>query len=209
MEKYPTETQLILFLKREGHLSLNELSERMGISKMAVLNHIQKLEAQGLVERSIVKTKVGRPFYKFGVSESSKSAMAPSDLSMLDEFVDYLDRNEHSDLVEDFLKERYSQVRLEYEKKLSRVSTEKMVEELAKLREKENYFPELKTGNKDSFELLEYNCPIFNISRKFGVACSLETQLFSSVLNREVSSTHRQVNGSDVCKFLIKKEMKK
>lgn len=208
MNKYPSETQIVLALKREGRLSLNELSERIGISKMAVLNHIQKLEAQDMVERRLVKTKVGRPYYKFGVSENSKISMAPSDVSMLNEFIEYMDENGHSGIVEDFLRERYSQVRVDYEKKLSRVDPEKRVEALAKLREKENYFPELKNGGKDNFELLEYNCPIFSISRKFGSACSMETKLFSSVLGREVSSTHRQVNGSDVCKFLIKKEIK-
>ncbi len=208
MQKYPSETRIILALKREGHLSLNELAEEIGISKMAVLNHIQKLEAQGLVERRLVKTRVGRPYYKFGVSENSKVGMAPSDLSMLDELVDYLDSKGHEEVVKDFLRKRYGQVRLDYEKKLSKVSPERKVEELAKLREQENYFPELKTGGKDNYELLEYNCPIFSISRKFGIACSLETQLFSSVLGRDVSSTHRQVDGSDVCKFLIKKEIK-
>lgn len=208
MQKYPSETQIILALKREGYLSLNELAERIGISKMAVLNHMQKLESQGLVERRLVKTKVGRPYYTFGVSENSKSAMAPADSSMLDEFVEYLDSNGHSGIVTEFLRERYGQVRLDYEKKLSRVAPDRKVEELAKLREQENYFPELKSGGKDSYELLEYNCPIFNISRKFGIACSLETQLFSSVLDREVTSTHRQVDGSDVCKFLIRKKTK-
>lgn len=208
MNKYPSETQIVLALKREGLLSLIELSERVGISKMAVLNHIQKLEAQGMVERRLVKTKVGRPYYKFGVTDNSKISLAPSDISMLNEFVEYMDENGHTTIVENFLRERYGQVRIDYEKKLSRVDPEKRVEALARLREEENYFPELKKGGKDNYELLEYNCPIFSISKKFGVACSLETQLFSSVLGREVTSTHRQVNGSDVCKFLIKKEMK-
>lgn len=208
MNKYPSETQIVLALKREGQLNLNELSDMIGISKMAVLNHIQKLEAQGMVERRLVKTKVGRPHYRFVLSENSKLSMAPSDISMLNEFVDYMDEKGHSEIVEDFLKERYGQVRIDYEKKLASIAPEKRVEALAKFREQENYFPELKKGSKDNYELLEYNCPIFSISKKFGIACSLETKLFSAVLDREVSSTHRQVNGSDVCKFLIKKEMK-
>lgn len=208
MQKYPSETRIVLALKRDGYLSLNELSEEVGISKMAILNHLQKLEEQGLVERRLVKTKVGRPYYKFGVSEFSKVKMAPSDITMLEEFVEYMDEKGHSDIMNDFLRNRYSQVRLDYENKLSRVVPEKRVEALAKLREQENYFPELKSGGRDNYELLEYNCPIFSISKKFGLSCSLETQLFSSVLNREVTSTHRQVDGSDVCKFLIKKKLK-
>lgn len=208
MQKYPSETQIILALKSEGDLSLMELSNRIGISKMAVLNHIQKLEQQGMVARRLIKTKVGRPYYKFSVSEKSKTEMAPSDMTMLNEFVEYMDEKGHSEIMDDFLKTRYSQVRMEYEKKLSNLNLEQKVEALVKLREEENYFPELKNGGKDNYELLEFNCPIFSISKKFGQSCALETQLFSSVLNRDVTSTHRQVDGSDVCKFLIRKELK-
>ena len=78
---------------------------------------------------------------------------------------------------------------------------------MARIREEEDYYPELKETGKGNYELLEYNCPIFQVARKFGVACSLESQLFSSVLQMDVDTTHRQVNGSDVCRFLIRQRL--
>lgn len=206
MDKYPSETRIMLALKKNGKMSLVELSEEIGISKMAILNHLQKMESIGLVERYLVKSSVGRPYYVFKTTDNSRLGMNSSNNEMLENLLDFLEKTGNNDLVTKFLSERYSSVRLDYEKQLSKFNDREKVQELSRIREKENYYPELKETGKDGFELLEYNCPIFEISRKFGVACSLETQLFASVLQMEVNSTHRQVNGSDVCRFLIKKK---
>jgi predicted ArsR family transcriptional regulator len=206
MDKYPSETRIMLALKKNGKMSLVELSEEIGISKMAILNHLQKMESKGLVERYLVKSSVGRPHYVFKTTDNSRLGMDSSNNEMLENLLDFLEKTGNNDLVTKFLSERYSSVRLDYEKQLSKFNDREKVQELSRIREKENYYPELKETGKDGFELLEYNCPIFEISRKFGVACSLETQLFASVLQMDVNSTHRQVNGSDVCRFLIKKK---
>ncbi len=206
MDKYPSETRIMLALKKNGKMSLVELSEEIGISKMAILNHLQKMESKGLVERYLVKSSVGRPYYVFKTTDNSRLGMDSSNNEMLENLLDFLEKTGNNDLVTKFLSERYSSVRLDYEKQLSKFNDREKVQELSRIREKENYYPELKETGKDGFELLEYNCPIFEISRKFGVACSLETQLFASVLQMDVNSTHRQVNGSDVCRFLIKKK---
>lgn len=205
MDRYPSETSIMLALKKNGKMSLKELSHEIGISKMAILNHIQKMENKDLVERFLVKSSVGRPYFVFRTTQNSKEAIDNSAREMLQEILDFLEKTGNRELVDKFLTERYSKVRLEYDKQLSGISGEGKVRELARIREEENYYPELKETGKESFELLEYNCPIFQISRKFGIACSLESQLFSSVLQMDVDTTHRQVNGSDVCRFLIKK----
>lgn len=209
MDQYPSETKIILELKNSGPLSLKELSDRIGISKMAILNHIKKLETKGLVKRSLVKTSIGRPYYVFKTSEESKENIASANDWVLEELIRYLDKTGNAKIATEFLKERYEQVRIDYDKKMSNIKPEQRVEALAKLREQENYYPELKSTGNDNYELLEYNCPIYKIAKTFGVACSLETRLFESVLDMDVSSTHRQVNGSDVCRFIIRKKGEK
>lgn len=205
MEKYPSETRILIALKGEKALRLSELSERMGITKMAVLNHIKKLESEGLIERRLVKSSVGRPYYVFKTKDKSKEQIADSNAWVLDGLLEYLEKTGNGELAEGFLKERYRKIKEEYQNRLSKVRKDDRINELLKIREEENYFPELKSTGSGSYELLEYNCPIFKISNRFGIACSLETSLFSSVLDSTVTATHRQVNGSDVCRFLIKK----
>ena len=205
MDKYPSYTRIILELKTSNGLSLNDLSQRIGISKMGILNQIQKLETRGMIERKIIKNKIGRPYFIFNLKEGSKSMLNNSSDAMLEDLLTYISEKGQGDIIESFLKDRYQTIRIEYSKKLYGLDQDKKIEALVKLREDENYFPEHNKLNNQTDELLEYNCPIFRISNRFGIACSLETSLFSSVLDMDVKSTHRQVDGSGLCRFLISK----
>ncbi len=205
MDKYPSYTRIILELKTSNGLSLNDLSQRIGISKMGILNQIQKLETRGMIERKIIKNKIGRPYFIFNLKDGSKSLLNNSSDAMLEDLLAYISEKGHGDIIESFLKDRYQTIRIEYSKKLYALDQDKKIEALVKLREDENYFPEHNKLNNQTDELLEYNCPIFRISNRFGIACSLETSLFSSVLDMDVKSTHRQVDGSGLCRFLISK----
>ncbi len=205
MDKYPSYTRIILELKTSNGLSLNDLSQRIGISKMGILNQIQKLETRGMIERKIIKNKIGRPYFIFNLKDGSKSLLNNSSDAMLEDLLAYISEKGHGDIIESFLKDRYQSIRIEYSKKLYALDQDKKIEALVKLREDENYFPEHNKLNNQTDELLEYNCPIFRISNRFGIACSLETSLFSSVLDMDVKSTHRQVDGSGLCRFLISK----
>lgn len=202
---YPTETMILIILKKEDGLSLEELSKKVGISKMAVLKHMQTLENRNIVERRIVKKAVGRPLYRFYLLSDASTAFGNSNDKMLESLIDFLVESGNEDKVVQFLKKKYKKIEQYYRGQLSKRSGEKRVEELARLRYLENYMPELKKNGRDKFEMLEFNCPIYSISRKFGEACALEEKLFENVLEMKVETTHTQINGFGTCRFLIEK----
>jgi predicted ArsR family transcriptional regulator len=205
MEEYPTPVKIILLLKEFPGLSLDELAQKLDISKMAVLNHISALEQQGAVSRKIVKKKVGRPSFVFYSLPVSNNKLGNSSDSMLNDFMDFIKNTGNEKLLEEFLKDRYSKVRSEYITSMRGKDFDEKVNELAILRRKADYYPEVKKS-QENLELVEYNCPILSISKNFGIACSLETKMFSQVLDANVKSTHRQVNGYSACRFLISRK---
>jgi DeoR family suf operon transcriptional repressor len=205
---YPTESRVIMALKESNGLSLKALSDRLSISKMAVLKHIQNLERRNIVERRIAKKNIGRPYYTFHLLQSSSSALGSSSETLLYSLLDFLVGNGNEEIVVKFLRERYNKIEAYYNESLRLKAGRERVEELARLRFLENYLPELKNIGNDKFELLEYNCPIYAISSKFGEACTLEQKLFKNVLKMEVNTTHTQVNGHGTCRFLISKPKK-
>ena len=89
-----------------------------------------------------------------------------------------------------FLKEWYKLLYNEYKDKLDEKKLDEKVEILGKLRTSEGYMAEVKKcGN--SFELIEFNCPIYRVASLFGEACSMGRDLFSKVLDAEVENSHR------------------
>lgn len=202
MEEYPTPVKIILLLKKYPNMSLDDLAKKLKISKMAVLNHISVLEQQGAVARKIVKKSVGRPSYAFYATEVSNMKLGTGSDAMLTDFMDFIKNTGNEKLLEEFLKDRYGRVKSEYSSVMPRKGLEEKVNALAVLRRNADYYPEVKKS-QENFELTEYNCPILSISKNFGIACSMETQMFSQVLDANVKSTHRQVNGYSACRFLI------
>ena len=193
-----------MFLK-SGSANLSEIAGAAGISKMAALKHLRQLEDRGLVERKIVKAKVGRPYYSFSYTDAAKSDFHNSDSTMLNSLIDFLRAKGHDEIVEEFLKSRYEDYRRRYEAELGSTDAEDRIRKLAAIREGEDYMPELHKVSENTYELLEKNCPIFKIAKNYPLACSMEQRMFSGVLGMEVDTTHRQSEGSGVCRFLIRR----
>ncbi len=207
-ESYPSETTILMNLKKNDGQSLDDLSTAIGISKMAVLKHIKTLESRGIVERKIVKKNVGRPYFRFYLLKDSSSAFGSSSDKMLDSLLAYMDETGKRDVIVDFLKRRYGDVEAHYRNELSGKTGQERLEALARLRHLENYFPELRRIQGSKYELLEFNCPIYSISKKFSEACDLERRLFQNVLKMKVDTTHTQINGHGTCRFLIDRDLR-
>ncbi len=205
MSEYPTTIKLILILKENGKLNLEEIANKLSISKMAALNHLKTLEEQGIISRKIIKKSVGRPSYLFFLNEKANSKLGSSSEEMLSDFMKYMKKTGNEKMVEDFLNDRYKKILYEYREEMATLDFNERLKKLTLLRQRENYYPELKRA-QENYEIVEFNCPILSISSNFGIACSLETNMFSNVLDADVKSTHRQINGNNVCRFLIKKK---
>ena len=204
MEEYPTPVRIILLLKKNKYMSLEELASNLGITKMAVLNHITVLEQNGSIVRKIVKKNVGRPSYVFYAKENADRNLGSVSDIMLDDFMNFMKITGREKIIEEFLKDRYSKIKSEYAGEMTGKDLDARVRKLALLRQESGYYPEMKKS-QENYEMVEYNCPILAISKHFGIACSMETKMFENVLDAEVKSTHRQVNGYGACRFLISK----
>lgn len=199
----PTDLAILTNLRREGSMTLQELSQRLNMTRMGVYKHLAKLEGQGVISRRVVKGEVGRPYYVFFLTDKGKDYFMSSDSLILMDLLKFLQREDKEDVVSRFLRDRFRIKIAEYMEKTSGKGLEEQIGVLCELRNREGYMAEVrKTG--DSFELLEYNCPIFKMASLFGEACDLERKLFHNVLKAEVENTHRQVDGQNVCRFLIR-----
>lgn len=203
MERSNIEGNLILEIKKRGSVTTQEAAEALEMSKMGAYKHLLRLENSGLVGRRIVKKSVGRPVHSFYLTDRGKQYFGSADSLVLANLLEFLKERGAEELVTDFLRERYERLVHEYADLFSGKSLEERVSLLCKLRTKEGYMAELRRSGK-GFELLEYSCPIFKVASTFGVACQMEAELFSRTLGARVENSHRQVDGSSVCRFHLK-----
>ncbi|PSN87842.1 transcriptional regulator [Candidatus Marsarchaeota G2 archaeon OSP_D] len=203
MDSSNIEGRLILEIKRRGGITMQEVAEVLGMSKMGAYKHLLKLEGSGLIGRRIVKKSVGRPIHLFYLTDKGKQYFGSADSVVLGNLLEFLKSRGAGGLVSEFLRERYAKLAQEYAELFAGKTLEEKVSLLSELRSREGYMAELRRSGR-GFELLEYSCPIFKVASVFGEACHLEAKLFSRVLGVDVENTHRQVDECSVCRFLLK-----
>ena len=197
--------EILKILKRNGELSLKEISEKLNMTKMGVLKHINELEENGFIERIIEEARSrGRPSHHFKLSSESVDIFPRAYSNLTCFALEYIEENMGIEGVESALRKRGEQVSSEYEQKLKGKNLAEKVEILTNLRDKEGYMATMSKTEKGDLELLEYNCPIFDVAQKYWSACVVEKELFENLLETDIETTHRVVNNDKVCRFLIK-----
>ena len=199
--------QILLILKREKEIDLETLSTMMSMSKMGVLKHIIELEEIGFVERLKKKTGVGRPRLILKLSPNASDIFPKSYASMTTFALNFIEEKLGRAAVMEILYRRQQQIIENYSPNLIEKPFEEKVKELTKLREEDGYMAELEVVQNNNFQMLEYNCPVYDIAEQYGEACTVERQMFEQLLGAEVDTTHRVVSGDKVCRFCIKKRM--
>ena len=205
-----TKRQILILLKREGEMDLGSLAEELKITKMGVLNHIKELETLEIIERYNKREGVGRPRLAIRLSKNATDIFPKAYSSITTSMLDFINDNMGRNSVYDALKKRQKDVFDEYKNQVGDGTFKEKIHNLAKIRDQEGYMVELKTLPGDNrFELLEFNCPILAVADKYNESCTVEIELFEDLLDENVETTHRTVNGDNVCRFFIKSRKKR
>jgi len=197
--------QILLSLKRQGSVSLTDLSRELGISKMATLKHLQALEAKRLVERTFKGGRRGRPRAFFALSKSATSLFPEAYARMTISALNFIEEKIGRAAVVQLLKQRAQEVLDANRNRIPDAGLKDRVGELVKIRDEGGYMAELGHTGKNVIEMLEHNCPIMAVAEAYPEACAVEREMFQSLIRADVETSHRVVAGDPVCRFLIRR----
>lgn len=194
----------LLLLKQHPDSSLEEVARALGITKVAALGHLQKLESDGVVERSYEAGHVGRPRVRFRITDQGARFFPHAYSEMSLSALEFIERKLGRPAVAELLAQRAGEVADRNWSRLRDGSLGARVTELARVRTEEGYMAEVGARRRTSVELREHNCPILALAGRFPEACETERRMFASLLKAEVEVSHRVVAGDPVCRFLIR-----
>jgi len=194
----------LTLLKRTPNASLEEVAKGLGVSKVAALGRLQRLETDGLVERSYEAGHVGRPRARFRLTERGSEFFPRAYTEMSLCALEFIERRLGRVAVGELLSQRAGEVADRNWSRLRSISLPKRVAELARVRTEGGYMAEVTGRRRGSVELREHNCPILALAKQYPEACDTERRMFESVLRAKVEVSHRVVAGDPVCRFLIR-----
>ena len=201
MELTPTRQEILGLLKRHGEMTVKALSEQMGITTMGVRQHLSGLEADGLLRSRLQRQKIGRPRQLFTLTEDAQELFpkgySPLVLSILNE----IDDLEGPEKVKELLRRRYKRLGDEYLKRMEGMDRDQRFSLLAEFRDKDGYMCESTVVDDGKRELVEHNCPISDVARKYPEICQFEKDLFERVLGTGLVRQQHLTDGDRACSY--------
>lgn len=202
----PTRRKIIVTLKKNGEMTVEDLSKVINITPMGVRQHLLILERNGMVEYVTKKQGVGRPGFLYRLTESAENLFPKTYQNLaIDILTDISEREGREKIMEIF---RRRKERL-YNEKIGLLSEKSHLKDklttLAEALNREGNMVEIDEDDK-YFKFKQYNCPIHKVAKRFKEACVNDHELMKELLGvRDILHKERISDGSQACVYLIPK----
>jgi predicted ArsR family transcriptional regulator len=179
---------VLSLLKREGPVSADRLAEKLGITAMAVRQHLYGLADDDLATHAEEKRGRGRPVKLWRTTDKAEARFADAHSALAVDLIKQMQEAFGDSGVDRLLKLRTAEQEVTYRKHVDGSRSLKWrLEALAKIREREGYMAEVKRDAKSgAWLLIENHCPICAAARVCTGLCREEIALFKRVLGKNV-----------------------
>jgi predicted ArsR family transcriptional regulator len=201
-----TRRAITKLLKTEGPIGSAQLAERLGLTAMAVRQHLYALQREGLVSAEERPVPIGRPakFWRLTREADRLFPEAYAELSVA--LIDSVKDAFGDEGLERVLTSRCARQRMDYGKRIRPGdSLKRKLEELAKVRTEEGYMAEVRAEGEGSYLLIENHCPICAAANACQGFCATELDLFRSVLGPGVTVERAEhiISGDHRCVYRV------
>jgi predicted ArsR family transcriptional regulator len=201
----PTRQRIIMLLKKAGQMTVAELSKAMGITPMAVRQHLMSLERKRIVEYEAKKYGIGRPLFLYRLTDKANEIFPNAHTAFLMEVLRTIEKMDGREKVDDVFK-KITRSHLD-DKMRSLHGIEDFTQRLIAFTEilsKDGYLIELEEKD-DNYELKQYNCLLTSVAREYPETCSMELDLYREVLGTDLARSQCQKEGGAACIYVIPK----
>ncbi len=200
-----TRRKILDILKREGPGTASEMAALLGVSAMAVRQHLYALTEEGLVEAVEKADGVGRPS-KFWQLTAAADAFFPQGYAELTAgLMGGLQRAFGDKGLEQIIAARTDEQIISYGERMEDAhSVKDRLRALAELRTEEGYMAEVRE-DEQGFVFIENHCPICIAARTCTGLCASELSLFRAVLGNDVQveRTEHILQGARRCAYKV------
>jgi predicted ArsR family transcriptional regulator len=201
-EKHSTRNTILNLIKKNGEMTIKQLSDVVGITSMGVRQHLASLEKEELLQCRMERQKVGRPAQVFSLTESANrhfpSGYGPLVVGLLKD----LEELDGSEKVQQLLQKRKDGLVREYREKMQNVDGNERFALLAQMRDLDGYMSEAQKSKDGKHCIVEHHCPISEVARAYPAICAMEHELFEEALDTRLQRHHHMVNGDKCCKYI-------
>ncbi len=192
-------------LKDAGDASAEDLAAEIGVTVSAVRQHLRPLEDRGLVAHRDERRGPGRPRRRYCLTPASE-ALWPKRYGLLaNQLLGFIDETV-PDAVDGAFERRGRERVARAQPRLAGRSFDDRVRELAVILDEDGYRAECQRVGRGHFRVIEHNCAIVDVARRYGKACSSELAFVRAALpDAKVERVAHMMAGAHVCAYDIRR----
>ena len=201
-----TRRALLELLKVGGAQSSRALSGQLGISSMAVRQHMQELEAAGDVSSEDRTSGKGRPTKYWTLTALAQRHFPDRHRDLMLDLLRSVQSVLGEAALDKLLDERGAQQAESYGARLAGLGNlDERLERLAEIRSEEGYMAAVERLEDGSRRLVENHCPICAAAGHCAGLCARELQVFSKALGPgcKVERVEHLLSGSRRCAYRV------
>ncbi len=201
-----TRLALMDLIKRNGEMDVAGLAQALGISNVAVRQHLAGLEKSGEVAQRVVHRPVGRPARLYQLTEIGEKAFPQTSDGMAIDLLTRLEKQLGPEAIEKLFEARIKDLSKQYRERMKGAkSLADKWNVLAEIRDEEGYLCTVKPAADGSLKLVEHHCPVREIASRFPQVCRFELELFRRVLgDNKLERVEHILAGQHACCYVSK-----
>jgi predicted ArsR family transcriptional regulator len=194
-------------LRHLGDGTADEVAGELAITASGARQHLVALADVGLVaaaEDAGAAPRRGRPSLRYHVTELADALFPKAYAALANELLGYLD--DTSGVVDElFARRRDDRITRACRRLEPHRSLGARIAELASLLDEDGYMASVEQIGDGHFRLVEHNCAIADVARRYGQACTSEIEFFRAVLPEAViERTSHMVQGARHCAYDVR-----
>ncbi|MFI3123046.1 MAG: HTH domain-containing protein [Methylococcales bacterium] len=190
------------FLAHKQGLSIDELTESLGISRTAVQQHFIALENDGYIEKNAFDKTAGRPLARYAITDKGINHFPKHYAFLADLMLENLLETISSEDGEIYMTKLGGKLAGQLHQFAGKSTCERvlmLVETMNDLG-----FVVQETENPEGKKCLQAcNCIYHDLVQKYPQICQFDLALMKTTLGESVELTRNMAKGDSVCEFLI------
>ncbi|MEO1062775.1 MAG: transcriptional regulator [Actinomycetota bacterium] len=204
----PAGRRAVLFaVRRLGDALVDDVAGELDMTVSGARQHLTALAEHGLVASTEVPRQPGergRPQLAYHVTELADAVFPKAYGALTNELLGYLDDDDGGAVDRLFERRRDERIAAATERLASKPSLGARVAELAEILDDDGYLATSERIGTGRYRIVEHNCAIATVARRYGQACTSEIDFIRAVLpDAQVTRTQHMVAGDRHCAYEI------
>ena len=199
--------RVLFVLKTKGQQTVARMAKHLGVTTVAVRQHLAVLEGEKLVDFTDERRKVGRPARVWRLTPNANDRFPDCHAELAVGMLQAIQSAFGEEGLERLTEERTRQQAVSYRARIPdpNAPLKERVAMLARVRREEGYMAESRRRRDGTFELMENHCSIAKAARVCPKLCGGELSLFRNVLGDDVSVERIEhiLSGDRCCSYRI------